>query len=152
MGFYSSGPYCFEISLKILDCYPYKQSTSQSRKNTCDSCSSGQFIISPHMHYTIDRWSFLMLKSPSPSLSSLQTSFFPTFHSLVHPPCGAAFVTELLWHRVPPLPALVSPYATQNWKIITVLPFFLIVSLDRVKLIKKSFYYTSFSWYLPLCQ
>lgn len=32
MGFYSSGPHCLEFLLKFLNCYPYKQSTKQSRK------------------------------------------------------------------------------------------------------------------------
>lgn len=82
-----------------------------------------------------------MWKSPSPLLS-LQTSFFPAFHSALHPPCGTAFFTEQPWHCVPPLPhpALVSPYPAQNWRIATVLLFLFFNYLtDTLKLIRSCF-------------
>lgn len=71
------------------------------------------------MHHTIYRLSFLTWKSLSPSLSSLQTSFFPAFHSLLHPPFGVAF-TELPQHCVLPLPhpVLLSPCPAQNFAVV----------------------------------
>lgn len=80
-------------------------------EKTFDWHSSGQFIQSPHMNHTIYRVSFLMWKSP-PSLPSLQTSFFPTFHSPLRP----------LWHSLPH-GAAVAPHASapshRPWKALS---------------------------------
>lgn len=53
MGFYRSGPQCLDFLLKILNCYPYKQSTSQSRKSICVAQLWSVYPISPYAPYHI---------------------------------------------------------------------------------------------------
>lgn len=96
MGFYTSGPQCLDFLFKFWTATHISNLQAKAEK-TSEWHSSGQFIQSPHMHYTISRVSLLMWKSPSPSLPSLQTSFFPAFHSPLHPLCGTAFYTKQSW-------------------------------------------------------